>query len=113
MPGACLTCTFLREGKMNRRQFLKATAATATSLFAGCSVNNNATKNRIDKKLAGSRPNIVFILSDDMGWAEPGFNGGNPELTGNIDLLASDGIKLTQFYTHSVCAPTRGAFLTG
>jgi anaerobic selenocysteine-containing dehydrogenase len=52
---------------MNRRQFLKATAATATALFASCSVNDNATKNRIGKKLAGSRPNIVFILSDDMG----------------------------------------------
>jgi len=54
---------------MNRRQFLKATAATATALFADCSVNDNATKNRIGKKLAGSRPNIVFIPSDDMGWA--------------------------------------------
>ncbi|MCP4261870.1 MAG: sulfatase-like hydrolase/transferase [Planctomycetes bacterium] len=98
---------------MNRRHFLKAIAATATALFAGCSVNNNATENRTRKKLAGSRPNIVFILSDDMGWAQPGFNGGNPELTPNIDRLASDGLRLTQFYTHSVCAPTRGAFLTG
>ncbi len=62
---------------------------------------------------AGSRPNIVFMLSDDMGWAQPGFNGGNKELTPNIDRLATEGLRLTQFYTHSVCAPTRGAFLTG
>jgi arylsulfatase A-like enzyme len=61
----------------------------------------------------GSRPNIVFMLSDDMGWAQPGFNGGVKELTPNIDRLASEGLRLTQFYTHSVCAPTRGAFLTG
>ena len=61
----------------------------------------------------GSRPNIVFILSDDMGWNQPGFNGGNKELTPNIDQLATQSTKLTQFYTHSVCAPTRGAFLTG
>ncbi|MGB7344802.1 MAG: arylsulfatase [Pirellulaceae bacterium] len=59
------------------------------------------------------RPNIVFILTDDMGWNQPGFNGGNKELTPNIDALAAESTKLTQFYTHSVCAPTRGAFLTG
>lgn len=59
------------------------------------------------------RPNIVFILADDMGWNQPGFNGGNPELTPSIDRLASEGMRLNEFYTHSVCAPTRAAFLTG
>lgn len=62
---------------------------------------------------AAGRPNIVFILADDMGWAQPGFNGGSKELTPNLDQLANGGLRLTQFYTHSVCAPTRGAFLTG
>lgn len=52
-------------------------------------------------------------MSDDMGWAQPGFNGGNKELTPHIDKLASDGMRLSQYYTHSVCAPTRAAFLTG
>ncbi|MBT3481743.1 MAG: sulfatase-like hydrolase/transferase, partial [Opitutales bacterium] len=61
----------------------------------------------------GSRPNIVFMLADDMGWNEVGFNGGNPELTPNMDRLRADGLKLTQFYSHAVCAPTRAAFLTG
>ena len=60
-----------------------------------------------------SRPNIVFILADDMGWNQPGFNGGKPELTPNIDRLADEGMRLNEFYTHSVCAPTRAAFLTG
>lgn len=63
--------------------------------------------------LAGSRPNIVFMLSDDMGWAEPGFNGGNSLLTPHLDRLATESLSLTQFYVHSVCAPTRAAFLTG
>ncbi|MHC4703009.1 MAG: sulfatase-like hydrolase/transferase, partial [Planctomycetota bacterium] len=98
---------------MDRRQFLRSTAAAATALFAGCAANDNAGKSRTGRKAAGSRPNIVFILSDDMGWAEPGFNGGDPELTPNIDRLAAEGLKLTQFYTHSVCSPTRAAFLTG
>jgi arylsulfatase A-like enzyme len=61
----------------------------------------------------GGRPNIVFILADDMGWAQPGFNGGKAELTPNLDKLASEGMRLNEFYTHSVCAPTRAAFLTG
>ena len=61
----------------------------------------------------GSRPNILLILSDDMGYGQPGFTGGNPELTPNMDLLASEGMQLSQFYTHSVCAPTRAALLTG
>jgi len=61
----------------------------------------------------GRRPNIVFIMADDMGWNQPGFNGGNKELTPHIDKLAEESLQLTQYYTHSVCAPTRAAFLTG
>ncbi len=64
-------------------------------------------------ELVGSRPNIVLIMSDDMGYGQPGFNGGNRELTPNIDRLAETGLQLKQFYTHSVCAPTRAALLTG
>ncbi|MGY8690750.1 MAG: arylsulfatase B, partial [Verrucomicrobiales bacterium] len=59
-------------------------------------------------------PNIVFMLADDMGWSQVGFNNdGSGDLTPNIDQLASEGTKLTQFYTHSVCSPTRAALLTG
>lgn len=65
------------------------------------------------KELKGSRPNIVLILSDDMGFGQPGFNGGKKELTPNMDRLAGEGTRFTQFYTHSVCSPTRGALLTG
>jgi len=96
---------------MDRRAFLKATAVAA--LLGGCRARDKATGKRRGEKVAGSRPNIVFILSDDMGWAEPGFNGGRAELTPSMDRLASEGLRLSQFYTHSVCAPTRGAFLTG
>ncbi len=65
------------------------------------------------EEVASSRPNIVLILSDDMGYGQPGFNGGNKALTPNMDRLASQGLRMTQFYTHSVCAPTRAALLTG
>lgn len=65
------------------------------------------------EEIAGSRPNIVFILADDMGWNQPGFNGGKKGLTPQLDALAARSLQLTQYYSHSVCAPTRGAFLTG
>jgi len=64
-------------------------------------------------KASGSRPNIVVLLSDDMGYGQPGFTGGNKELTPNMDRLAGQGTQFKQFYTHSVCSPTRAAFLTG
>ena len=59
-----------------------------------------------------SRPNIVVLLADDMHWHHPGFNGG-PVSTPNLDRLAQEGTRLTEFYVHSVCSPTRAAFLTG
>jgi len=78
----------------------------ATILIAASSV---ATADNVK----GSRPNIVFILADDMGWNEVGFNGLDPEITPHIDRLRDEGVSLTQFYAHAVCAPTRAAFLTG
>lgn len=61
---------------------------------------------------AAEQPNILVILSDDLNWNHPGFNGG-PASTPNLDRLAREGTRLTQFYAHAVCSPTRAAFLTG
>ena len=58
-------------------------------------------------------PNIVVFLSDDMGWGQPGFNGGEEVATPSIDRIAEEGIRLTQFYVAPVCTATRGALLTG
>jgi arylsulfatase A-like enzyme len=58
-------------------------------------------------------PNIVFILADDLGWNEVGFNGADRVLTPNIDQLRDEGMSLTQFYVHAVCGPSRSALLTG
>lgn len=59
------------------------------------------------------QPNIIFILADDLGYNEVGFNRGNSDLTPNIDKLKNEGLSLTRFYVHAVCTPTRAAFLTG
>src|SRR3954462_40105 len=61
-----------------------------------------------------SRPNIFFILADDLGYGDIGCYGQQKILTPNIDRLAKMGVKFTQFYSGStVCAPARCTFLTG
>lgn len=62
---------------------------------------------------AASRPNIVHIVADDLGWRDVGFNGCTDIKTPNLDLLAAGGAKLTQFYVQPMCTPTRAALMTG
>ncbi|MBJ25189.1 MAG: arylsulfatase [Flavobacteriaceae bacterium] len=61
----------------------------------------------------GSLPNIIFILSDDQGYGDLGSYGSKTIKTPNIDQLAVEGVKFTDFYVHPICSPTRAAFLTG
>lgn len=58
------------------------------------------------------RPNVIVILSDDMGFSDIGCYGGEIQ-TPNLDNLASNGVRLTQFYNAARCCPTRAALLTG
>lgn len=62
---------------------------------------------------AADKPNIVHIVADDLGWRDVGFNGAIDIKTPNLDALASGGARLTQFYTQSMCTPTRAALMTG
>lgn len=63
---------------------------------------------------AQQRPNVIFILADDMGYGDLGCYGQKLIETPNIDQLASDGIRFTQFYAGtSVCAPSRASLMTG
>ena len=58
------------------------------------------------------RPNIVFMMADDLGWGDVGFHGG-PVATPNLDSLAKRGVELGCHYVAPVCSPTRAALLTG
>src|SRR5262245_20616974 len=63
---------------------------------------------------ADSRPNIVIILSDDMGYADIGAHGCRDIPTPHIDRLAAKGVRLTDAYANgSFCTPTRAALLSG
>lgn len=59
------------------------------------------------------RPNVVFILADDLGRADCGFMGGREIKTPHLDKLAAAGARLDAFYAQPVCSPTRAALLTG
>ena len=72
-------------------------------LIAGCSQKGTATK-----------PNIIIILADDLGYGELGVYGQEKIETPHIDALAHSGMRFTQHYTGApVCAPARGVLLTG
>ena len=63
---------------------------------------------------AEPRPNIVYIMADELGYFEPGFMGGQNIKTPNLDRMAAEGIRFNNMFAGScVCAPTRCCFLTG
>ncbi|MGE5195095.1 MAG: arylsulfatase, partial [Deltaproteobacteria bacterium] len=62
------------------------------------------------------KPNVLIFLMDDVGWNDPGFNGGGAAVgspTPNMDRLAREGLVLTSFYSTPTCTPTRAAIMTG
>jgi arylsulfatase A len=59
-------------------------------------------------------PNVVIILADDMGWGDLGVYGGTAAKTPNIDKMAAEGARFTNFYVAApICAPSRAALMTG
>ncbi len=62
---------------------------------------------------APAKPNIIFILADDLGFAEIGANGADHYKTPNIDSLAKTGVRFSHFYTAPLCGPSRALILTG
>jgi len=83
---------------------MKALTITLCLLAAGFTVSSAADP--------AARPNIILIMSDDMGFSDIGCYGGEIK-TPNLDSLAAEGIRFTQFYNTGRCCPTRGSLLTG
>jgi len=61
---------------------------------------------------AADKPNIVYIVADDLGWKDVGYHGSDIQ-TPNLDILAASGARLEQFYAQPMCTPTRAALMTG
>src|SRR5882672_1814516 len=63
---------------------------------------------------SAAKPNIVFILADDLGYGELGCYGQKLIQTPTLDRLAAEGMRFTQFYAgNTVCAPSRSVLMTG
>jgi len=92
-------------------KFKKQMFLAFTCLIIICSVNLQAQS---VQNLNSSKPNIIHILADDLGYDDIGCFGAKDIKTPNIDRLASSGVKFTDFYApSSVCTPSRAAILTG
>ena len=90
--------------KVSRLPGLAFLAGMAAMLLAAPAITLAADATR--------RPNIVVILGDDMGFADMGAFGSEIR-TPNLDALAKNGVRFTNFYTHASCSPTRSTLLSG
>ena len=96
---------------MNRRECLKAMGIALTATLAG---GRRGRSEPAPQSPDGDKPNIVFILADDLGWKDVGFMGSQYYETPNLDRLAGEGVVFTQAYTNGPnCAPTRASLLSG
>lgn len=97
----------VRTDNCTRRSFLKAVGLGAAGLVVPASGAQT-------KVTAGPKPNIVFVLADDLGWAELGCYGSTFNETPNLDRLAGQGVRFTDAYAAApVCSPFRAALMTG
>jgi arylsulfatase A len=64
-------------------------------------------------EITGTKPNVVFILADDLGVECLSAYGGTSHKTPNIDRLAKEGMRFTKSFSHPFCSPSRGSLLTG
>lgn len=99
---------------VTRRDFLKIGAgATAAAIIPERVVSvAEQTTGHGTHSLAGSKPNIILILADDMGFSDIGCFGSEVS-TPNLDRMASRGIRINQFYNNPRCCPSRASIMTG
>ncbi len=90
--------------RVSRRQFISVSIGAAAA----------SRLNAQPRSKSGPRPNLLFILADDLGWADLSCYGRSDYKTPNIDRLASEGVRFTNAYSAApVCTPTRVGFHTG
>src|SRR5438132_7116444 len=92
--------------RLTRRAWLRNATAGAVTLASGV--------HKIFGQPAARRPNVVFILADDLGYADVSCYGRPDLSTPNVDRLAAAGVRFLQAYANSaVCTATRAALITG
>ena len=93
---------------MNRRTFLRNVAVLGA---AGSLTSRTA---QAEEKAPANKPNIIFILTDDQGWGDTGYNGHPIIKTPGLDAMAQNGLQFDRFYAAAaMCSPTRATCMTG
>ena len=110
-PASSQNCKF----NVSRRSILLAGIILAASALATGTLTNVAQAQQQSTVSAGQRPNIVFIMADDVGWLNVGvYNQGMMAgRTPNLDKLASEGMRFTDYYAEASCTAGRANFVTG
>ena len=100
---------------MNRRTFLRAAACGSLAVAAARQAQSaEAADAASDPPADALRPNIIFILADDLGYGHPGCYGQEKIRTPHIDRMAQEGMRFTDVYAgFTVCAPSRSVLMTG
>src|SRR5436309_10203522 len=94
-----------REGDLNRRHIIRMLMGSCASLPLAVTASA-AEQSR--------RPNIVFLLADDLGWSDSAIYGGDLVETPNLARLGRSSVRFTNAYSAApVCSPTRASFMTG
>lgn len=103
--------------KRSIRSVLTSLAILLASFILSCKKEftaiTDATSSLMSSATIPTKPNIVFILADDIGYEVPGVNGGESYSTPNIDMMAANGMRFTQCYGSPMCSPSRFMLLTG
>lgn len=99
--------------EIKRRDFLKVCGATAASFSLADQSKVLAAANPPSPSSA-PRPNVILVFIDDMGYGDIGAYGSKTNKTPNIDKIAREGVKFSDFYLASIaCSPSRAALMTG
>ena len=100
-------------GEQPKLLSLAALSRLAAALVAPLVVTLTANRVAAQRQSSPERPNVVLIITDDVGYGDIGSYGARDIRTPNIDRLARQGVKLTDFYAAPQCTPTRAALITG
>lgn len=100
----------------DRRKFIQGAGLSAVVAAAGSLISSNAAAKTQNTKPRAAQPNIVFILTDNLGYGEVGCYGGGitrGAATPRIDSLAKEGTKLLNANMETQCTPSRSSLMTG
>ena len=109
LPTRCCRPRLLKAPTVSSFLLAVLIAAVLYFLLVSFSPFSTASSHKREK---ATKPHILFMLADDLGWRDVGYQGSKAR-TPNIDKLAADGVILDNYYVQPLCTPTRAALMTG